>query len=82
MKIFVLLSGWVLVGRSSSLTATGQTITNGYCVRKWGTTNGLGEIALNGPTKDTVLDYFGSGSINNAALLYTIECDESKWPKK
>ena len=82
MKIFVLTSGWVLIGRTVSVSDNGQTIEDGSCIRAWGTSHGLGELALNGKTERTTLDYFGRGYINNAALLYTIDCDESKWPKK
>lgn len=54
-RIVVLQRGWVAVGR---LFKHGNNciLENASVIRRWGTTKGLGEIALNGPTEKTVLD--------------------------
>ncbi len=55
LKIVILQRGWVMVGRLER-NGSDCKLHNAAVVRKWGTTKGLGEIAQNGPTKDTVLD--------------------------
>lgn len=51
-------SGNTVVG---DLTIKGSTgyLSNASVIRRWGTTNGLGELALNGPTGNTKLDKCG-----------------------
>ena len=74
--IVVLQAGFVFMGEWHPATKTQPAyITNAFNIRKWGTTAGLGEIALNGPTKDTVLDPCGTVVLDNPqALLFTIPC--------
>jgi hypothetical protein len=43
-------------------------------IRVWGTTAGLGEIALHGPTKDTVLDFAGTVDVPHSKVLSIIYC--------
>lgn len=74
--IVVLQAGFVFIGEWHPATDTKPAhILDVACVRKWGTTAGLGEIALNGPTEETVLDPCGTVILDNpAALLFTIPC--------
>jgi hypothetical protein len=43
-------------------------------IREWGTTRGLGEIALSGVTKKTVLDEKGTSFLNPLHIIETILC--------
>ena len=76
-RIVVLQAGWVFIGEYHAATKTAPAhLTEASCIRKWGTTAGLGELALLGPTKDTVLDPCGVLLLDNPqAVLYTIKCD-------
>lgn len=56
-------------------------LESSYVVRKWGTTKGLGEIAQNGPTQDSVLDECPPMEIPVSAIINTIECDAKAWKK-
>ena len=53
------------------------------CVRRWGTTAGLGELARTGPTKTTQLDPEGDGVLVGLLhVLRQIPCNEEasrKW---
>jgi hypothetical protein len=77
-RIVVLQAGWVFIGNYHAATDTKPAyITDAYNIRKWGTTTGLGEIALNGPTKDTVLDPCGIVLLDTPAnVLFTIPCEQ------
>lgn len=78
-RIVVLQRGWVVVGDYSELGAS-VTITNAFVIRKWGTTQGLGEIAANGPIPDkTILDPVGVIRAHILSVLFTIDCDAQKW---
>lgn len=48
-------------------------------IRRWGTTNGLGEIAMGGPTSDTVLDGCPRIKVEKTAIIYTIDCVCEAW---
>ena len=57
-------------------------ISNASTIRRWGTTKGLGELALEGPTKDTVLDYTGTVRVPMRAVIGLIDTEAVKWPLK
>lgn len=76
-RIVVLQAGWVFMGEyHPSLDGRPAYLTECVNVRKWGTTAGLGELALRGPTKDTALDPCTMLVLDNPqAVLFTIKCD-------
>lgn len=79
IKILVLQRGWVVVGRYEK---QGQEValTNASVVRRWGTSNGLGEIAKNGPLEDTKLDACnGTVRAHELAVVLSIDCAADKW---
>jgi hypothetical protein len=75
--IVVLDSRWVFIGEyTRALGTTPAFLSDASCVRVWGTTAGLGQLALKGPTKETVLDFCGMVVFDNpAAVLFTIPCE-------
>ncbi len=80
IKIAVIDSGWVIVGTQHHPTAPGiVTITNASVVRVWGTSKGLGQIAMDGPTKETKLDPIGTVYVERSQIKFLIECDDTKW---
>ena len=78
MKICVLNRGWILVGH---LEKDGDEfiLVNGSVIRRWGTTTGLGELAIKGPLPETILDKSPLIKFNKSQLIFTISCDETKW---
>jgi hypothetical protein len=76
-RIVVLHAGWVFIGNYHAATATKPAhLTDASNIRAWGTVAGLGEIALRGPTKTTVLDPVGIVLLDYpGSVLYTIPCE-------
>ena len=54
-------------------------VTNARNIRQWGTSRGLGELALNGPQAETKLDDVGSVSIPAHAVISMIDTEAAKW---
>ena len=72
--IVVLQRGWVVLGTLVSETPDKVTLENTSVIRIWGTTKGLGEIAANGPTKNTILDPCGTVEFHPQTSIMTIVC--------
>ena len=83
--IYVMDRGWVLVGRYAGIDDQRKhllILNNCHVVRRWGTNAGIGELALKGPQKETILDREGDGvRINELMIHHTILCSDawSKW---
>lgn len=78
LRICVLQRGWVVVGRVNQKDQM-ITVSDGYVVRSWGTTKGLGEIAMNGPTSDTKLDKITDCEFHELSLVMALICNECNW---
>lgn len=78
LKIVVVDRSWNFIG-NIELTENSIIITNAKVIRKWGTTKGLGQLAISGPTTNTILDDVGTVTIPLSALIFTIDVDSSKW---
>lgn len=81
IKICVLQRGWVMIGRYSK---DGDTVTleNAHVIRTWGTTKGLGELALEGKQSNTKLDKAGHVEFHILTVVATINCVDKKWDKE
>jgi hypothetical protein len=79
IRIVILQRGWVMVGIFSRDESDCQ-LKKSSNIRRWGTTRGLGEIALNGPTENTKLDpNFGLIEFDYLTVVATIRCNKKKW---
>ena len=79
IKIVVLQRGWVVVGRYER-KGDQCFLYDASVIRNWGTTRGLGEIAKDGPTKETVLDKcFGIVEFESLTKVLSIEVEQEKW---
>lgn len=78
LQIAVLDRGFIYVGHVTR-HADGVTITDAHCVRHWGTTGGLGQLAHHGPQTKTRLDRTGRVEAPASALIHLIDCDQSAW---
>lgn len=78
-KIVVLQRGWVMVGKFEK-SGSECKLHNASVIRNWGTTKGLGEIAMGGPTSNTKLDKCGGlVEFDYLTVVASISCDETKW---
>ena len=78
MQIICCHRGFVFVGMVED-AETEVVIRQALCVRKWGTTSGLGEIAIGGPTDKTVLDFAGTVRVHPLSVVCRIDCEADKW---
>ena len=78
-KIVILQRGWVMVGRLER-NGSDCKLHNASVIRTWGTTKGLGEIAMNGPTANTKLDKCGGVvEFDYLTVVAALSVEESKW---
>lgn len=78
MKICVLERGWIMVGQLEK-DGDEYVLLNAKVIRYWGTTQGLGELAVKGPLPNTKLDPIPLVKFHKSQLIFTICCEESKW---
>lgn len=78
IKIVVLQRGWVVIGRFER-KGNDCKLYNAYIIRRWGTENGLGELAK-GKTDETVLDKcYGVVEFDYLTTILLINCEEESW---
>ncbi len=80
LSILVLHRGWVVVGKMTP--GPWVKLEDAFVVRRWGTSKGLGELANNGPTDQTILDAAPTMNVPVSAIINTIECNEKAWKAK
>ncbi len=74
LKIIILPHGWVFIG----LDNEDGTYSRALNIRRWGTDSGLGQLALEGPQVETVLDKVGDLDCRSIERIL-IGCDRTKW---
>lgn len=80
LSIVVLDRGFVYIGHVST-DVNWCRIRNAKNIRRWGTTRGLGQLALEGPTSDTKLDDYGNVNAPMRAVISIIYVEEGRWDK-
>ncbi len=78
VRILVLQRGWVYVGYYARV-GEDVRLTKAQCIRRWGTTRGLGELAASGPLENTKLDPAGDVEAHLLTVVHTLACDAEKW---
>lgn len=79
-RIVVASHGFVFVGMYERDDVLGVVnLIDAHNIRKFGTTNGLGQLAIKGPQKETVLDPCGVVQIPLSSVVCTMQCDERYW---
>lgn len=71
--ILVIESGFVLHGMCRYIPETDEVeVTDGAVIRSWGTSRGLGQLAMQGPQKDTKLDPITTTWVPMSKILWTL----------
>lgn len=82
IKIVILQRGWTMVGKFER-NGSDCYLHNASVIRTWGTTKGLGEIAIGGPTSNTKLDKCGGlVQFDYLTVVALISCEEKSWKNK
>ncbi len=80
--IFVMERGFCIVGRVIDETTFEITLDDAAVIRTWGTTKGIGQLAISGPLSGTALDQEPNGTIINKLCCYRrLPCVAAKWEK-
>jgi len=72
--IIVVDSGWVFICQDYTDAGDQWCLHDASVIRVWGTEAGLGQIALKGPTKETILDKCGNPSVPKNKVLFFLPC--------
>ena len=78
VQIAVLTNGFVYIGLISYVDSYIE-ITHAKNIRRWGTTKGLGQLAIQGPQKETILDETGTVRVPLHSLIFILDCQEKAW---
>lgn len=85
--IVIATAGWVFTG-FTDLNDKNQVhrndlgdvvLSQAACIRVWGTDAGIGQLALYGPQKETILDPIGVMDIPNHSVIGILRCVEEPW---
>lgn len=82
--IFCLERGFTIVGKveedTNGVDFLFLTLTKASIVRRWGTSKGLGQLAVEGKQRETVLDPLTTGTkINRSRIIFGLPCNPEKW---
>lgn len=76
--IVVVNRAWIYAGQIKH-DGTWCVVDGAKNIRRWGTTNGLGQLAKYGPQKETELDEYGLVCIPATSVIFIIDSDSSLW---
>lgn len=81
IKIVILPRGWNMIGYFSK-DGSQCKLEKAAVIRRWGTTKGLGQLALEGALKGTILDKCPLNvEFHELIIVATIDCVEGVWQK-
>lgn len=80
LQIVILQRGWVIIGRYHE-EKDQFVCEDSKVIRVWGTTKGLGELALEGPKSNTKLDDCGTVRSLKTTIVARLDVDVDVWSK-
>ena len=79
MEIVVLDRGWVYVAREVVESDKQLRLEGARCIRRWGTTEGLAQLANEGPQPKTKLEPECVVTAERSSVMHRIECRSAVW---
>jgi len=80
MNIYVLVNHWCLLAKETSRTAKAIHLSDAYVIRRWGTTRGIGQLAIHGLRAETILDPLAKRTIINPnEVTFEMVCEGDYW---
>ncbi len=79
LSIVVADRGHVWVGGVRPLDGEFLAIEGARCIRRWGTSEGLNELAVKGPRPSTRLDAAATVHVARRAAIAIIPCEPTAW---
>jgi hypothetical protein len=76
LVIAVMDRGWVFIGFITRLSNERIRLDNAYNIHRWGTTKGLGQLCVEGPQTETVLNEAGTIFGKD---IFVMKADLNKW---
>jgi len=70
--------GWVWVGKTYQRNDV-IVIDQARCVRRWGTSEGLGQLANDGPQPETKLERSATVLVPIGSIVAIIPCEAKSW---
>lgn len=70
-EIVICTNGWVFAGECYEY-GDHILIHRSSVIRRWGTSKGIGQLAITGPTEDTILDECGTMTVYKANIISRI----------
>ena len=77
--IVVLDRNWVFVGRHTRTQEGRNRLEKAQCIRRWGTTGGLAQLATTGPQEDTKLEPACTVEYWDRVEIVSFDTSESLW---
>ena len=78
IRIVILQRGWIYIGEYFE-DGVECRLENAKNIRRWGTTNGLGELALKGVQPETKLDEVGTVRFHKLVVVGMLDADNKVW---
>lgn len=72
--------GFVWTAEGVSFDADFAYLTGAQAIRRWGTTEGLNQLANEGPQPSTKLDAKADLQVSRKAVIALIPSEAAKWP--
>lgn len=73
--IVICTNGWVFIGTCTNQEMNGtRTLKDASVIRQWGTSNGVGQLALHEDTCNPIYDPCGTVELQGTNIIATINC--------